>query len=384
MKADIRDMDALTAISPASLAAYARVMGWEKTEPYGAHSDVYSANDLPEIILPRTQNLGDYATVVSQLIGIFSSVANYDEISVYRDLTTADRDVVRVRAHGNYDGNIAVNIGVDMLSGARDMLLAAACSLDDPQPLYRSGANKDAREYVNRIQLGQTEQGSFIISLLTPVVSPFTLQQPALFDYEGETAHYQEPIERRMTIHLAETLEAVRAATERTVIGESNAFSEAVRQGVSANLCEALVKLIDPFPALDVSVSWAWTRSINKQRSSVRFASSDVPILRDAAQSFRNSTPRLDERLFGYVQRLKRDERETEGTITLRAPIDRNTYSVTAVLNQRDYQQAIRAHESKSLVIVEGDLERVNNRWHLTNAKIASVVWKEDDEDMIE
>lgn len=57
---------------------------------------------------------------------------------------------------------------------------------------------------------------------------------------------------------------------------------------------------------------------------------------------------------------------------------------MTAVLNQRDYQQAIRAHESKSLVIVEGDLERVNNRWRLTNAKIASVVWKEDDEDMIE
>lgn len=375
MKADIRDIDALTAISPASLAAYARVMGWEKTEPYGAHSDVYSANNLPEIILPRTQNLGDYATVVSQLIGIFSSVADYDEISVYRDLTTADRDVVRVRAHGNYDGNIAVNIGVDMLSGARDMLLAAACSLDanDRRALYRSRANRQANRYVDSIRLGQTEQGSFVIALLTPVVSPRT-----------QLTYREEPMERRITAHLTHTLEAAHAATERAVIGESNAFSEAVQQGVSANLCEALVKLIDPFPALDVSVSWAWTRPINKQRSSVRFASADVPILRHAARALRESEPRLDTRLFGYVQRLKRDERETEGTITLRAPIDENTYSVTVVLNQRDYQQAIHAHESRSLVIVEGDLERVNNRWHLTNAKIASVVWKEDDEDMIE
>ena len=375
MKADIRDIDALTAISPASLAAYARVMGWEKTEPYGAHSDVYSANNLPEIILPRTQNLGDYATVVSQLIGIFSSVANYDEISVYRDLTTADRDVVRLRAHGNDDGKIAVNIGVDMLSGARDMLLAAACSLDanDRRALYRSRANRQANRYVDSIRLGQTEQGSFVIALLTPVVSPRT-----------QLTYREEPMERRITAHLTHALEAAHAATERTVIGESDAFSEAVQQGVSANLCEALVKLIDPFPDLDVSVSWAWTRSINKQRSSVRFASSDVPILRDAAQSFRNSTPRLDERLFGYVQRLKRDERETEGTITLRAPIDKNTYSVTAVLNQRDYQQAIHAHESRSPVIVEGDLERVKSRWHLTNAKIANIVWEADDEDMIE
>lgn len=376
MKADIRDIEALTAISPASIAAYARVMGWKKTEPYGDHSDVYSADNLPEIILPRTQNLGDYATVVSQLIGIFSSVANYDEISAYRDLTTADRDVVRVRALGNEDGSVAVNDGVDMLSGARDMLLAAACSLDDPQPLYRSGANKDAREYVNRIRLGQTEQGSFVISLLTPIVSPFTLQ-PALFEYEGETVQYEEPIERRMTIRLAETLEVARDATERAATGESSAFSEAMRQGVSANLCEALVKLIDPFPAIDVSVSWAWTRPINKQRSSVRFASADAPILRDAAQSFRNSAPRLDERLFGYVERLKRNERETDGTITLRASIDKRTYSVTSVLNQKDYELAIRAHRDKSPIIAKGDLERVSGRWRLTSPQIENIISEE-------
>ena len=52
------------------------------------------------------------------------------------------------------------------------MLLSAACSLSNPQPLYRAGANKEAREYLKQVRMGQTEQGSFVITLLSPVVPP--------------------------------------------------------------------------------------------------------------------------------------------------------------------------------------------------------------------
>ncbi len=50
MKAIIRDIDALTAVSPAALAAYARETGWCKTEMYGDHSDIYALEGSPEII----------------------------------------------------------------------------------------------------------------------------------------------------------------------------------------------------------------------------------------------------------------------------------------------------------------------------------------------
>ena len=96
MRASIRDSEALLAISPAALSAYARAEGWARNGAYGDHADVYAAEEFPEIILPRTQRLGDYAHVVSQLIEIFAQVADMDEISIYRDLVTADRDVIRV------------------------------------------------------------------------------------------------------------------------------------------------------------------------------------------------------------------------------------------------------------------------------------------------
>ena len=178
-RATIRDTEALKAVSPAALSAYARAAGWSKVETYGDHSDVYSAREQPEIILPRTVRLGDYADVVSRLIGIFANAAETDELSLYRDLVTADRDVIRVRAAENSDGAVAANDGLDLLRGARDMLLATACSLSNPRPLYRADSNREAVEHVRRIHLGQTEQGSFAVTLLTPVVAP--PMQPVFF-----------------------------------------------------------------------------------------------------------------------------------------------------------------------------------------------------------
>ena len=132
MRVSIQDTDALAAISPTALSAYARSTGWQKVGSYGEHSDIYDSEDLPEIILPRTQRLGDYARVVAQLIEIFARTAEVDEISLYRDLSIADRDVIRVRADAEEDGTVPLSTGVDLIQGAHDMLLAAACSLQTP------------------------------------------------------------------------------------------------------------------------------------------------------------------------------------------------------------------------------------------------------------
>ena len=377
MRATIWDTEALFSIPPAALSAYARGLGWTKAESYGDHSDVYTADRLPDIILPRSQRLADYPAVVSRLIGYFSDTTETNELSVYRDLITADRDVVRVRAPDDLNsGSLAVNDSIRLLGGAREMILAAACSLRSPQPYYRAGANKEASEYLSRVNLGQTEQGSFILTLLSPSVSP-PLQE-TLF---GSKLLMNEPFERQVTRRLVDALAAARDATERTAAGDSDAFSEAIPRGVSANLCEALEYLIDPFPTLDISISWARTYPMPKARDIVRFGPADAPILKEAARIFRAREPKPDTRLFGIVWRLTRHERETAGTITLHASVDESVQSVTAVLRQSDYDRAIEAHQTKSPVIASGDLERVGERWHLQNPRIESVIFREEDPD---
>ena len=370
MKVDIRDAAALQAISPTALSAYARAEGWRELEPFGEYSDVYAAEHLPEIILPRTQRLGDYASVVSRLIAVFADVADRDETSLYRDLVTADRDVIRVRVSEATDGSLSVNVGVDLISGARDMLLAAACSLGQPQPVYRARANSDATRLLEGVRLGQTEQGSFVVALLTPVIPPPIPQ--LLPDPED---HFP-PIERRLTKRLTEALSATREAVDSGIRGDTRGvnFVGAVDKGVSANLCEALDTLIGSFPTLDVGVTWARTRAMPSPRDVVKFAIGDAPLLREAARVFRDREPRLDIQLFGFVERLIREESEHDGTISLRTLIDGRSCSVTALLKQSDYDIAILTHSEQEPVILQGDLERVGQRWRLLNPQIIDIM----------
>ena len=327
--------------------------------------------------LPRTERLGDYASVVSRLITIFAKAADRDELSLYRDLVTADRDVVRARITETDDGSLTLNRGVDLISGTRDLVLAAACSLREIQPLYRLGANREANDLLECIRLGQTEHGSFVLTLLTPVVSP---PLPTLLqEYDDSDGYddFDDPVERRMTRRLAEALTATCEATERATAGDGSAFSESVDRGVSANLCDALVKLIGPFPTLDISVAWARTRPISPSRKVFRLARADAAILSEAARQFRNREPQPDTRLFGTVQRLRRDEDEASGTIFLRTSIGGKNRSVAVVLKKTEYDRAIQAHKERMPIILYGDLERSGQRWRLLNARIEAIIGDE-------
>ena len=373
MRVDIRDSGALRAISPAVLSAYARSAGWRKIEDYRAHSDVYAAEEMPEVILPRTTRLGDYASVVSRLITIFAEAAGRDELSLYRDLVTADRDVIRVQVTEAGGVNVTLNHAVDLVSGTRDLVLAAACSLREPRPLYRPGASREAAELLEGIRLGQTEteHGSFVVTLLTPVMSP---PPSTLFEDHDDS---EAPVERRMTRRLSEALAATRDATERATACDGTAFAESVGKGVSANLCDALIKLIGPFPTLELSVAWALTRPVGPPRREFRFGKADAAVLDEAARRLRNRVPQPDARLFGTVHRLMRDEDETSGAIHVRTWIDGKKRSVAVVLGKAEYDRAVQARRERMPVILQGDLERSGRRWRLLDARIDAII---DDE----
>ena len=157
-------------------------------------------------------------------------------------------------------------------------------------------------------------------------------------------------------------------------VDEISAFGDAVASGVSANLCEALVRLIEPFPMLDCGVSWARTRPVTVPGTVVRFGRADAALLREAARSLRDRLPRPDVRLYGFVRLLKRGEADDDGTIGLVADIDGQRQSVTAVLGQLDYERAVQAHGDRALVVLAGDLERMGQRWRLLNPRLTDVI----------
>lgn len=360
------DRASLRVITPVALSYYARAEGWNVAGTYRQHSDVYAGDGKPEIIVPRTDVIDDYAMAVSDLIAVFARVLERDEASIYRDLTLADRDVMRIRALNAEPDGLPFESGHAMLAGARGMLIAAAKSLDNNRLVYPSGTGGAVvADYLNRIHLGHTERGSFALVLVSPAIAP-PLHPWLPDDDDASTLP-----ERRVAQRLSQSLFAARAAAERAARGEGNAFSNEVGfQGVSANLCEAVADLVTGVAAFDVSFSWAMTRPAEARRGPVSFSYGDVPLLKEAARSFRSLEPEYDQRLHGFIERLARPQTDIDGTVTLKTSIGGRNRSVAAILNQTDYELAIAAHYSRAIVTLEGDLERR----HLRNARLVAVV----------
>jgi hypothetical protein len=375
MKAQIVDPEALRAISPAALASYVRAEGWVRAEKYGDHSDVYQRADAGEVILPGTTALRDYAAVVAEIIDVLAKREARDQLQVYRDLVGADRDVVRVRApHAEDDGSIPVEAGVEIITHARDLLLSAACAAHQPRPAFRAGRVKEASHYMERVRLGQTEHGSFIVTMLAPV--PPTLVASVQTSLWPD--HEDEPFERLVTRRLADALVAARGAAEHAIRGDGfDAFEDSIAVGISANLCEALSTLIEHGDGLDVSIAWAKTRPTPEPRRKVEFSRADGEIFGEAARLFRSREPRPDERLEAFVVKLDRGELQSVGRATLRAFVDGQSVSVRADLPEPLYSTAVQAHEGRRTLNITGDLRRQGQRWHLDNPREVGVANEE-------
>lgn len=284
MRVRILDAGTLKAVTPPALAAYARGRGWSKAEPYGSHADIYIGEDRPELVLPRTDRLADYASVVSRLIGIFGEVEARDEFAVYADLVGADHDVIHVRAvEADDQGSVPLDEGIAMISQAREMLLAAACATKAEQGTFRAGADCEADNYMKRVRLGQAEPGSFVVRLMAPV--PPRLQ---LAHDESWESIADELFEWQVTRRLAQALAALRDVADQTRSCEGGqALEDAVDEGVSANFCEAVAGLIDQSGGLELSVTWARARPTPQPQTSVLFAEGDAGAIKEAAQTIR-------------------------------------------------------------------------------------------------
>ena len=367
MKAQILDTEALRAVAPISLHAYLRSQGWQKSAELGQRGVVYEKGGHPEIVAPAKKDLADYASAIARILRVLEIEEDRSQLAVLSDLEVSDVDLLRVRAsHADSNGSLPLESGVELIRQSRDMLLAAACASVRPQRLFRSGGNKEATEYLDKVRLGQTERGSFVATLLSPVPPDLIANVQKSFWPEMES----EPFGRKVTRRLVDALRASRdAISSINAGGNIEAFERVVPVGVSANLCSAVAKLIRDGQGTDISVNWAVTRPAPEQRAMIKFSDTDADVLEEATLVLTSREPRPNERILGFVTKLAREPNADEGTVTLKAVVDEKLTSVTMDLDKPQYSLAVRAHESRSLFVLEGDLDRVGQRWSLRNPR---------------
>jgi len=374
----IPDAGDLTVIPPRSLRYYLEAHGWQRTQEYREHGHVYGRADTDtELLVPRSSGLADYARRVHELLHFLSQLEERTPWAVLRDFSVAEVDLIRVQLPDAHTGpSIPIADATLLVTEAQNLLRAAACSATKPQRAYRAGRHKAATDYLETVHMGQTERGSFIINLLSPV-PPNLVEASQDVLFPGEPT---PPFERRVVRKLNSGLRAARDAVRQADSGLGiSSFEDRVRDGVSANLCSAAATLIERGQGLVVSISWSLNRPEPGGRAVTRFDATDAPVLEEASRLLKSRQERPDEHIEGYVSRLARDEYATEGTVTIKTPIDGLLTSVKVAFPPEDYGLVSQAHAERQAVALEGDLRREGSRWRLHNPRDL-VLLPDDDE----
>lgn len=374
MNVDIRDTVVLNALGPLDLELYLKSRGWNESfimpDKYSVWITRDGNNEEYEITLPLDRTVIDYALRIGELLNTLELAENRSQTEIYNDLKTTSADIIRLKFSlpNSSGGSIPIEKGVEIVNNVWGMMMASACSTIEPRPIFQARKPNQAVDYMKKVRLGQTEQGSYVVTVLSPVSPEINIKQTKLLNAQNS----EDPFERKVILNLSTALAEMKYAAERAAVKSSfEYFEDAIEKGVSANLCEAVARLSsynDQYQDLYVSFSLSRNRpAIADVVKNVYLSADIMPVLDEVARVFRESAPRDDFEVRGPVIRLERNEGSSAGKITVIAFIDEKPRKISFELPDELYHLAVQAHDQEKTIACYGTLVREGRTYFLKN-----------------
>ena len=373
MNVDIRDVKAVQMLRPLEVAVYLRAKGWVEQKSFTPKASIWTTAKSKhefEALVPLDQAVRDYSLRMGDVLRTLAAVEDRSQSQIYADLLTTCADVVRIRIDDPdlQDGTLPMEFHAQVAQKARDLVMAAACAATEHRSVWHTKKPDQAVEHVRKMRIGQSERGSYIMTLISRV-------SPALHvPNNGRLFEIETPFERRVIQTLASSLEQLDLAAQKAATsGEFASFEESVSKGVNANLCDAVVGLWgdDDAPRnLEFLFSWSPSRPVESQiPSKVRFSPDRIPVIREAARVMRDRAPVSDFELEGAVVICAHQPGQTEGKITVIGQVDGKPKRVALELRVPDYHRAVEAHKEGRMLRCFGSLVRDGRSYTLQSPR---------------
>lgn len=371
------DTDLLQTIAPADFAAYLSGKGATRIDEYRHKAVVWSYGE-EEILIPLAKNFADYPLRVAQAMQQFERVEHRPQASIMDDIKLSGFDVIRVRnvSPDTRDGMLNFSKGVEFVAQTRDMLLAAACSAATHKPSYPGRKPLDAENFMQKVRFGKTEQGSFVLQVLSPVV-PDLNTQGTLIEMPEE-----EPYERTVVPMLQSGLETLnRAAQSAAGDFQLQHFVNGVQSGLTTNLCDAVAGMYDTLNPeyIEISIAFSGNRPKGRSLSRISIDAGYIPIIKQASATIKSTEPEPEQLVRGQIFKLDSENPSAGGEITVKDIVSRRPRSIVIQLNSEEYAKALEAHKRKHIVEFTGTIQKKGNCLWLDEPSPFNVISSEEE-----
>ena len=216
--------------------------------------------------------------------------------------------------------------------------------------MFSGSRSQDVQDFLSKLKLGQTEIGSYVVNLISPIEIKTEPQQDGC----------DSSLARSVSVNLARSLTAIIEAVDKYADSKSIFdFEETVGKGVSANLCDALVGLSGRTKARRFSIKIK-TGGLEAEpihfTNEYEFSQQYIPYLEAASEYLKGRYTVKNFEVSGLVSVLKHLPNDDYGQITVKAIVKGKSKSITIQLPLDDYWQAFDAHKTGNEIFCCGTL----------------------------
>lgn len=201
------------------------------------------------ILIPLIKDFCDYYKVMNDsLIGI-AKFEGTSLRSLLNILLNPTSDIMKWRiANDNTAlGAISFNTMFDNIESIRNLLASTYKDILSPSTFHKRIMVTDVQEQIATYKFGQTEIGSYILNL----VSPLGYYQYRLFDPQEE----ELPINRRINLKMLSSINQI----QQSVQDNNSILDEKVASGdISVNFLNSLTKIYEDNKDSEVSIGAMW------------------------------------------------------------------------------------------------------------------------------
>lgn len=338
-------------ISPESVKTYLTFSGWELAVRIGTLAEVWhriSGDELQELVIPKVE-ANDFDQRMRELVQQTSLYENITPGELTRRINAVayDQFSFRVEHSDVHDGTIPLNEGIDLTRNARELISAAANAALSKKRSFSGRQPLEVIDFIKNTRLGQTEHGSYVVNIFCRIDEPLG----------DRAASFDVAVSSSLKIALDSLQRSISQFSETQ---DPLVFERTVLDGVSSNLCDALLNMFGSQTqrAISISFSAGKGRRIFRPLSySHSFPPSEANALKLASDYFKQVYTLKNVEVAGYIKRLDQELDSSSGQVWIHTMLpNQQEKNVQVELPDHLYVQAIHAHETKQLVRCVGNV----------------------------
>ncbi|MGA3110576.1 MAG: hypothetical protein ABSE15_00905 [Candidatus Bathyarchaeia archaeon] len=350
------------------IAKYLKDLGWNEVESYPNVKifQIFSNKILYQADIPLDRKLRDYNSAMLRAVQQIAEFSNKSTEHVLLELLNPLSDIIRFQVKEGTDesGTIKVEDAIKLYENAKKIVTFASMDYLRPSQYHLGRPDSISQELIQNCRFGQTEIGSYIVSLVIPFtkLDEGKLVQMTLFNEEMDKS---SSITRNVTDKIITSIQQVKETINNGTFNEMMLPKNEQEHPppISANFLEALssIGISKEDSEVDISIKWAPTVKDNRAEiNSVSLTNDYYKPIETVVRMIKSK--RANEKEFvGRVSKLQATpnaEKRTEGeaTIVYLDPDSEKACTAKVLLQKEDYNMAIEAHEKGKPVKVTGKL----------------------------